>query len=60
MFSTFRPVGLGNPGATSAPTMVIAANGAIALYAMGSGGYLWGTGQSRPGSGFSSWVRIGA
>ncbi|MGI8882467.1 MAG: SpoIID/LytB domain-containing protein [Jatrophihabitans sp.] len=58
-FSAFRTIGIGSPGAIGNPAIMIAASGALGLYVIGTGGALWGCGQSAPGSGYGAWVRIG-
>jgi hypothetical protein len=58
-FSAFGDMGSGGPQPVGAPTLLLAANGAMVLYTSDAGGTLWGTGQSQPGSNFSRWLTIG-
>jgi hypothetical protein len=58
-FSVFHAIGSGTANPAAPPSLVVAANGALVLYALGRDGGLWGSGQSAPGTSFSSWQRIG-
>lgn len=58
-FSAFQNIGTGTPQANGDPSTLFAANGAIVIYVIGADGYLWGAGQSAPGTVFSSWGHIG-
>ena len=58
-FSVFQAIGSGAANPAAPPSLVVAANGALILYALGRDGALWGSGQSAPGTSFGSWQRIG-
>ncbi|MEV5765391.1 CHAP domain-containing protein [Micromonospora sp. NPDC052213] len=60
-FGTWQTIGTGQPtdGFKTAPSAVVTPSGAIAVYATGVDGYVWGSGQSSPGSAFGAWGRIG-
>lgn len=59
-FTTFGNMGTGSPQAAGDPSTLFAANGAIVIYVIGADGFLWGAGQSAPGSFFSGWGHIGS
>ena len=62
--STFTNVGIIGSGTHAAfvasPTAVIASNGTVVVFALGSDGYLYETNQTAPGAGFAAWTRIGS
>jgi len=59
-FGEWNVMGLEGPARfASDPTVIRADNGAIAIYATDTDGWVWGTGQARIGSTFGKWTRLG-
>jgi hypothetical protein len=60
VFSNFGTIGSGTQQAIGEPSMVLASNGALNLFVIGSDGGLWTVAQPRPGATFGGWSEIGA
>jgi len=60
-FGTWVTIGSGQPatGFATAPSAVVTPSNKIAIYATGTDGHVWGSGQSVPGGTFGTWVEIG-